>query len=208
MNVPPPSVRVTVTSVGQGLDLSLAPWSRQAPSPHLDGEGSGDQGPREQKKTKLLGGEVVQGVEGEAVGRLGGHVAWQSQVWQGSVSVTQPLAMLTAGSASSWHNTRARNKNICFGKIFLKEKRHNFFLFFTRQNIYYSCDCPPGPRGSPMPPRPKPRPLPRGVEVESSLARPSLESPHTPPAQHWLLGLVFTRLRPGRFQHAVTPLAT
>ena len=71
-------------SVGQGLDLSLAPWSRQAPSPHLDGEGSGDQGPREQKKTKLLGGEVVQGVEGEAVGRLGGHVAWQSQVWQGT----------------------------------------------------------------------------------------------------------------------------
>ena len=73
-----------VLSVGQGLDLSLAPWSRQAPSPHLDGEGSGDQGPREQKKTKLLGGEVVQGVEGEAVGRLGGHVAWQSQGWQGT----------------------------------------------------------------------------------------------------------------------------
>ena len=32
-------------SVGQGLDHHLEPWSSQPPSPHLDGEGRGDQGP-------------------------------------------------------------------------------------------------------------------------------------------------------------------
>ena len=33
------------SSVGQGLDHHLEPWSSRPPSPHLDGEGRGDQGP-------------------------------------------------------------------------------------------------------------------------------------------------------------------